>query len=76
MGVPIDKFLIQKGHQVIGIYFSKDQIRLARKNLPQCKFVVKDMLKLKNNEYKVDAVISFYAIFHIPREKHFELFQK
>ena len=34
------------------------------------------MESLKNGEYSVDAVISFYAIFHIPREKHEDILEK
>jgi len=33
------------------------------------------MSELKKDEYKVDAVVSFYAIFHTPRDKHLELFK-
>lgn len=75
-GVPIDKYLVEKGHHVIGIDISFKQIDLARKNVPQGKFEVKDMSGLKENEFHVDAVVSFYTIFHIPREKHLELLQK
>ncbi len=75
-GIPIDKYLIDKGFKVIGIDFSEKQIELAKQNIPQGQFEVKDMMKLKDNEYKVDAVVSFYAIFHTPRETHQELFRK
>lgn len=75
-GIPIDKFFIDKGHEVIGVDVSGKQIGLARRNVPKAKFEVKDMSELKRSRYQVDAVISFYAIFHIPREEHQELFRK
>ncbi len=75
-GVPIDKYLIEKGFKVKGIDISENQIELAKRNLPKGDFSVVDMSELKNGEYKVDAVVSFYAIFHIDREKHLELFNK
>ncbi|MCL5011094.1 MAG: class I SAM-dependent methyltransferase [Patescibacteria group bacterium] len=75
-GVPVDKYLIEKGCKVIGIDISDKQIDLARKNLPQGNFEVRDMSNLKDNEYQVDAVVSFYAIFHVPKETHQKIFNK
>src|SRR3972149_8814664 len=74
-GVPIDKYLSDKGLKVLGIDISENQIKLARKNVPEAKFNVVDMEELKRNEYSVDAIVSFYAIFHINREKHQALFK-
>ena len=75
-GKPIDKFLIYRGHEVTGIDISDQQIRLAKRNVPQAKYAVKDISDLREGEYQVDAVISFYTILHIPRETHDELFEK
>lgn len=75
-GKPIDEWLINKGHKVIGIDISEKQIELARKNVPLGQYETKDMSELKEGEYKVDAVVSFYAIFHTQRESHQELFKK
>lgn len=30
---------------------------------------------MKENEFEVEAVVSFYTIFHIPRKKHQKLFK-
>ncbi|QQG43588.1 MAG: class I SAM-dependent methyltransferase [Candidatus Daviesbacteria bacterium] len=75
-GVPVDKYLVNKGFNVIGFDISEKQVELAKANVPKATFEVRDMSKLKEDEYKVDAVISFYAIFHTPREKHQDLFKK
>jgi len=75
-GVPIDKYFIDKGFKIIGIDISDKQIELAKKNLPEGEFKVKDMLDLKKREFTVDTVVSFYAIFHTPRQKHLEILQK
>ncbi|MDD5750053.1 MAG: class I SAM-dependent methyltransferase [Candidatus Pacebacteria bacterium] len=75
-GVPIDRYFVEQGHSIVGIDISEKQIELAKKNVPQGKYEVKDMSELKAGEYQVDAIISFYAIFHIPRESHQELFVK
>lgn len=72
-GKPVDEFFVKHGHKIIGIDISRKQIELAKKNLPKANFAVKDMDTLSPNEYSVDAVISFYAIFHIPRDRHRQL---
>lgn len=75
-GLPIDKFFVDKGYKVLGIDVSARQVSMARRNVPGGSFEVKDMSELKKGRYKVDAIVSFYAIFHIPREEHEELFKK
>lgn len=75
-GVPIDKYLVDKGLKVIGLDISEKQIELAKQNVTRATFEVKDMSELKEGEYKVDAIVSFYAIFHTPREQHQGLFKK
>ena len=75
-GVPIDKWFIDQGHKVIGIDISERQIELAQKHIPEGKFKVQDMSELKEEEYSADAVVSFYAIFHTPRETHQKILYK
>ena len=75
-GKPIDRFFVNKGHKVIGIDISKKEIKLAKRNVPEAKYVLKDISNLRKKEYQVDAVVSFYTIIHIQRETHEELFEK
>jgi len=75
-GIPIDTYFIERGFRVQGIDISEKQIELAKRNLPEGKFEVKDMEELRAGDYRVDAVVSFYTIFHISREKHAQLFKK
>jgi len=75
-GKPIDQFLVSKGYKVTGIDISKKQIELAKQNVPQAVFLVKDMSGLDFLKNSFDTVVSFYAIFHIPRENHLNLFKK
>lgn len=75
-GIPNDKFLIEKGFNIIGVDISSEQIKLARKNLPQGNFVVKDISEINFPNNSFDAIISFYTIFHIKREEHQQLFNK
>jgi cyclopropane fatty-acyl-phospholipid synthase-like methyltransferase len=75
-GKPIDEYLVSKKYKVTGIDISEKQIELAKINVPQAIFSVKDMSVLNFSKNSFDAVISFYAIFHIPREGHLGLFKK
>lgn len=45
-------------------------IALARGNVPKATYEVRDMLDLEGNAYRVDGIVSFYAIFQTPREQH------
>lgn len=75
-GVPIDSYLIDHGYKIRGIDISEKQIELAKKHVPNGEYEVKDMADLKTNEYNVDAIVSFYSIFHIDRKLHAGLFKK
>jgi cyclopropane fatty-acyl-phospholipid synthase-like methyltransferase len=73
-GVPIDRYLIQKGFRVTGVDISEEQIRLAKQNNPAGIYRVQDMAEIDFPSGSFEAIVSFYAIFHIPREKHPALF--
>lgn len=75
-GKPVDSFFVSKGHTVTGIDISEKMIELAKQNVPQAEYKVEDMTELKDGEYNVNAVVSFYAIFHTPRKTHQELLHK
>ncbi len=75
-GVPIDKFLLEKGYKVTGIDISEEMIKLAEINLPKGEYFVKDMAEIDFPSGSFDAVVSFYAIFHIPREEHLRLLKR
>jgi len=57
-GKPVDVYLQRRGHAVIGIDISSKQIELARRSVPQAQYVVRDMAKLQEKEYRVDAIVS------------------
>ena len=75
-GKPVDSYFISKGHTVTGIDISEEMIALAKQNVSEGDFKVEDMSSLKDGEYRVDAVVSFYAIFHTPRETHLDILNK
>jgi ubiquinone/menaquinone biosynthesis C-methylase UbiE len=74
-GVPVAKFLVDSGFEVVGVDFSENMLRLARKNMPQISFIRKDMTKLDFADNSFDGLTAFYSIIHVPREKHSLLFK-
>ena len=73
-GVPVVKFLVESGFDVVGIDFSENMLRLARRNVPEAEFIKKDMTKLDFPANSFDGLTAFYSIIHVPREKHSSLF--
>lgn len=58
---------------VTGVDISEQQIRLARRNVPQAKFIQGDMTHLNFPLASFDAVVAFYSITHVPRKQHISL---
>lgn len=69
-GRPVDQFMVAHGYAVHGLDLSERMIDLARANVPRATYEVRDMGGLQPGEYEVDGIVSFYAIFHTPREHH------
>jgi len=74
-GVPVAKFLIESGFEVVGIDFSENMLKLARENVPRATFIMKDMTKLDFVDNSFDGLTAFYSIIHVQREKHYPLFK-
>lgn len=72
-GVPVAQIL-SKHFNVTGVDFSEAQITLARKHVPNANFICQDMTKLDFPDHAFDAICSYYAIIHVPREEHQGLF--
>ncbi|MFH1471100.1 MAG: methyltransferase domain-containing protein [Candidatus Micrarchaeota archaeon] len=74
-GVPVAKFLAGRGCKVTGIDFSSAMLKLARKNVPKARFVKADMTKMKFKPGSFDGAVSFYAMIHVPRQKHAKVYK-
>lgn len=72
-GIPFDKYLVENGYEVTGIDISQKHINFAKTQVPGATFIRADMSSVDFDEESYDAVISLYAIFHIPREEHRDL---
>lgn len=75
-GLPFDRYLVEHGFDVLGVDIAEKHVEEARENVPEAEFLQGDFFENSFEESSFDAVVSFYAIFHIPREEHHRLFEK
>jgi ubiquinone/menaquinone biosynthesis C-methylase UbiE len=66
-GVPVSRALADAGYAVTGVDFSEGQIGLARSLVPAALFRCADMTELELSEGMFEAVVSIYALNHVPR---------
>jgi cyclopropane fatty-acyl-phospholipid synthase-like methyltransferase len=66
--------LLAESHHVIGVDASLEQLRLARTAAPTALLVQADITRFALRPGSVDAVASFYALGHVPSERHAPLF--
>src|SRR5690606_5437286 len=64
----IGKYLVDKGHRVVGIDISPQCIGIATEYNPDIDFKVMDMMQSDFERNSFDAVISFYSILYTPKE--------
>ena len=69
-GLPYDAFLAGAGLSVTGVDFTRKHLDAARRNVRGATFVEADLATLPLADASADAIVSFYAIFHIPRDEH------
>ena len=73
-GVPAAKLLADAGCDVTGVDLSPVQIERARANVPQAQFMCADMTSLDIAPDTFAAIISLYAIIHVPLAEQPSLF--
>jgi len=65
-GIPATRELAAHGLQVLGVDFSAVQLRRARRLVPAARLIQADMTALQLRPASTDAVVSFYALIHVP----------
>ncbi|MEV0987814.1 class I SAM-dependent methyltransferase [Streptomyces sp. NPDC049949] len=75
-GVPVACALATAGHRVTGVDISEVQIRWARELVPQAEFIRADATAVDFAPASFDAVVSFYALIHIPLDEQLPLLRK
>jgi cyclopropane fatty-acyl-phospholipid synthase-like methyltransferase len=75
-GIPATRELTARGLRVTGVDFSAVQLRRARRLVPAASLVQADMTALRLRPASVDAVVSFYALIHVPLADQQALFPR
>jgi SAM-dependent methyltransferase len=65
-GIPATRELTGHGLRVLGVDFSAVQLRRARRLVPSASLAQADMTELHLRSASLDAVVSFYALIHVP----------
>jgi 2-polyprenyl-3-methyl-5-hydroxy-6-metoxy-1,4-benzoquinol methylase len=75
-GVPVARKLAEAGYRVTGVDISDVQIRRARELIPQAEFVRADVTAVEFSPASFDAVVSFFALIHLPLEDQLPLLKR
>jgi cyclopropane fatty-acyl-phospholipid synthase-like methyltransferase len=74
-GTPTAKALAAHG-SVVGVDISSVQVQRPRSLVPEATFLCEDMSTVQFPSKSFDAVVSFYAIIHVPLEEQASLFAR
>ena len=75
-GVPATKLLTERNFDVLGIDISAVQVERARQLVPEASFEQADMATWEHEPESFDAVVSFYALIHVPLQDQLTLLPK
>ena len=65
-GLPGARLLAERGWRVLGVDFSAVQVRRAAGLVPAARFARSDMTELAIRPASLDAIVSLYALIHVP----------
>ena len=71
-GYPVTQALA-RSFQVKGMDFAKEQLLIAKRTVPDAAFILGDLTDLPVQDCVFDAICSYYAIIHVPRDEHSKL---
>jgi cyclopropane fatty-acyl-phospholipid synthase-like methyltransferase len=74
-GVPATRILAER-FRVTGVDLSPVQIERARRIVPRASFLVADMTTVDFEPESLDAVVSLYAVIHVPLAEQPRLFER
>jgi SAM-dependent methyltransferase len=75
-GIPVSQLLVAAGHHVTGVDISDVQIERARELVPGATFVREDATELELPAGSLDAVVSLFALIHVPLDEQPALIAK
>jgi len=74
-GDPATRMLAER-HTVLGVDLSVEQLRIARRLAPRAGLVQADLVDFSMQPRSVDAVVSFFALGHLPPYAHAPLLRR
>lgn len=75
-GVPVARTLAAAGFRVTGVDISEVQIRRARERVPRAEFLHADITAVSFPAASCEAVVSFFALIHVPLAEQPPLLRK
>jgi len=75
-GIPASALLVDAGFDLTGVYISPVQIARARQLVPEGNFIRGDMTAVDFPTGSFTAVVTLYAVIHVPLSEQSELFAK
>jgi ubiquinone/menaquinone biosynthesis C-methylase UbiE len=75
-GVPVCRFFAARGHEVTGVDFSATMLASARDQVPQARFLQRNILAIDFASGSFDLITSFYTLFHLLRRDQQVIFRK
>ena len=75
-GVPISRYFVSRGYEVTGYDLSREMLAIATRDVPGAAFHQGAIEDLRLDEGSVDLLVSFFALIHIDRSFHAELFTR
>ncbi len=74
-GIPSTKTLAER-FVVTGVDISEEQVRAARRHVPDASFINADLSAIEFEPGSFDGVAALYSISHVPRQEHGGLFRR
>ena len=74
-GTPVTAEL-SAAHDVTAVDVSAEQLALAARHAPGVRLIQADMSEIGFPERYVDAVVAFYSLTHVPRDRHAGLLER
>lgn len=75
-GEPFPRYFLDRGWEVYGVDFSKKMLHLATQYAPEMHAICDDMLQVDFDPEHFNAITCIYSLFHIPRDRHPDLFAR
>jgi len=74
-GIPIARYIVQRGYRVVGVDQSKRMLEIARKEVPKANFIHADMVEIALAD-KFAAAVAWDSVFHVERKHHSSIYRK